>query len=93
MPKNASIIAFDLLLHVFDITGREARRDDWWAARVIIQIAPGLRMAPTVGARCKETRDSKRRVQRQDLSCTLDCAEENPLGVAIWKSFVIELDV
>jgi hypothetical protein len=43
-----------------------------------------------VVARCGEMRDSKRRVQRQDLSCTLDCAEENPLGVALWKSLVSE---
>jgi hypothetical protein len=40
------IVAFDDLFHVFDFTGRQACRDDSWAAWVIIQIAPGLRAAP-----------------------------------------------
>jgi hypothetical protein len=87
------IIALDPLFHVFDFTGRQARRDDSWAARVIIQIAPGLRAAPTVVARCGETRDSKRRVERQDLPGAPDCSQENPLGIAFWKSLVIELDL
>ena len=38
-------------------------------------------------------RDSKSRVERQNLSCSLDRSQENPLGIAFWKSLVIETDV
>jgi hypothetical protein len=38
-------------------------------------------------------RDSKGRVERQNLSCSLDRSQQNPLGIAFWKSLVIEPDV
>jgi hypothetical protein len=44
-------------------------------------------------ARCRETRDSKRCAERQDFSRPLDRSQENLLGVAFWKSLVIELDL
>ncbi len=38
-------------------------------------------------------RDAKGRVERQNLSCSLDRSQKNPLGIAFWKSLVIETDV
>jgi hypothetical protein len=32
-------------------------------------------------------------IERQNLSCLLDRSQENPLGVASWKSLVIEPDL
>jgi hypothetical protein len=60
---------------------------------LIIQVASGLGPAPAVVARRRKTHDSKCRVQWQNLPCPLNRSKENPLGVAFWKSLVIELDL
>ena len=87
------VLALDQLLHRFDFSGSQACGHDSWAARLIIQVASSLGPTPTVVARCRETRDSKGRVQWQNLSCALDRSQKNPLGVAFGKPLVIELDL
>lgn len=59
---------------------------------LVIEITSSLGAAPTVVARCRETRDSKRRAERQHLPRPLDRSQENLLGVAIWKALVVESD-
>ncbi|MAG30462.1 MAG: hypothetical protein CL908_06140 [Deltaproteobacteria bacterium] len=87
------IVALDHLSHIFDFSGSQACGDDSRAACLVIEIASSLAAAPSVVARCRETRDSKHRSERQDLPRPLDRSQENLLGVAFWKAFVVESDL
>jgi len=59
----------------------------------LVQFAPLFQATPTVLAGGRQPRDSQRRTERQNISCTLDRPQQGFLGVAIWKSFVVELDL
>jgi hypothetical protein len=87
------IIVLHHLSHGFDFCRGQACRDHPGAAPSILQIAAGLGTLPTVVARRRETRDSERCAEREDLACSLDRSQEKPLGVACWKSLVIDLDL
>jgi len=86
------IVVLDHLAHVLDFIRGQSSRDDSWTAWLVLEITASLIATPTVVARCRETRDSERRAERQDLPRPLDRSQENSLGAAIWNSFVIELD-
>jgi hypothetical protein len=86
-------IVFDHLPHVLDLGGSQAGGDDSRAARLIIEVAPGVRASPTVVARCRETRDSKDGVERQGFLRAADRPKEDPLGFTSWKPLGIELDL
>jgi len=86
-------VALDHLSHFIDFIWGKTSGDDSRAAWLVIEIASSLGEAPTVVARCRETRDSKRRAERQDLPRPLDRSQENPLGVAFWKALVVESDL
>ena len=85
------VVALDHLLHGLDFAGCQTRGDDSRTTGLIIQFAPRLGTTPAVVARCREARDSERRVQRQDLSCTLNRPQQDSLGIAFGKPLVVEL--
>ena len=87
------ILVFDQLSHVLDFRGSQVSGDDSRAAWLVIQAAAGLGTLPTVVARCREIRNSKHHVERQGPLRALDRSQEDPLGVAFRKPFVVELDL
>jgi hypothetical protein len=84
------IVALDHLAHVSNFIGSQACRGDSWTAWLVIEITPSLGAAPTVVARCRETRDAQRCIERQDLPGARDRPKEAPLGFCFRKSLVIE---
>jgi len=89
--RHVSVIAaLDHLPHVFDFSRSQSRGHNSRAARLVIQVASSLGTTPAVVARRGESRDSERRIQRQDSSRTFDCSQKCSLGVALRKPLAVE---
>jgi hypothetical protein len=87
------VVTLDHSLHGIQFAGRQARGDDPRTAGLVIEFAPGLSTTPVVVTRCREARESKRCVERQDLPGASDRPKEDPLGFCFRESLVVEPDL
>jgi hypothetical protein len=87
------VVTLDHLLHGVDFLGSQARGDHPRTAGLVIEFAPSLGTTPAVISGGRQSCDPKHRVQRQYLSGTFDCSQQDLLGLAFGESFIVESDL